>query len=108
MRVGLVYTRVRPTELPKRYFWCLAPGHSVKSCTGVDRRTCCWRCGVQGHQSKRCTATAQEAAKFKEALTGTSIGVLSSARQPGLEHPAGETLTNRSETAVEMNVSSLS
>lgn len=70
LQVGLIYARVRATELPDRCFNCLAFGHWSRECTGVDRSSGCWRCGEPGHQHRGCTATVQAAAAFKEVLSG--------------------------------------
>lgn len=41
LRVGLVYARVRHTQLPPRCFRCLAFGHQVRDCSGADRSGKC-------------------------------------------------------------------
>lgn len=41
IKVGLVYARVRRTELPPRYYRCLAFDHFSRECTGLDRSKIC-------------------------------------------------------------------
>lgn len=70
LRVGLVYARVRPTELPQRCFKCLAFGHVLRDCLGTDRSNCCRRCGGVGHLRQGCTANQGQAKTFRTSLSG--------------------------------------
>lgn len=80
LRVGLVYVRVRITDLQTRCYRCRAFGHVAREYAGEDRSTCCWRCGEAGHQSRGCTATLQVAAAFRQSLSkATGSGTPSSA-----------------------------
>lgn len=83
IQVGLMYARVRRTELSNRCFRCLAFGHAARNCTGPDRRSCCWRCGADGHVSAKCMATEQAAAKFKQTLSGLDGRSVQSAQRRG-------------------------
>lgn len=56
LRVDLVCTRVYPIVLPTRCYMCLAFGHTVRDCSGLDRSKCCWRCGGTDHLRQDCTA----------------------------------------------------
>lgn len=74
LRVGLVYARVRPTEICERCYKCLSFGHWARTCGGIERSACCFRCGVEGHFSRDCTATREAATAFRAALTGSLRG----------------------------------
>lgn len=74
LRVGLVYARVRPTEIRERCYKCLSFGHWARSCSGVDRSACCFRCGAEGHFSRNFTATMEAATTFRAVLTGHPRG----------------------------------
>lgn len=74
LRVGLVYARIRHTEIRERCYRCLSFGHWARSCGGVDRSACCFRCGAEGHFSRNCTATIEAAAAFKATLAGPPRG----------------------------------
>lgn len=88
IRVGLVYARVRPTELSDRCYRCLAFGHVAGRCTGVDRRSCCWRCGGEGHRSSQCSAAAQAVVDFRNVLANAAAGhVPQMDRQTKLKQP---------------------
>lgn len=73
LRVGFVYTRVRPIVLPQRYFKCLAFSHNIRECSGLDRSNCYWRSGCTGHLRYDCTATRDRAKAFMATLTSASV-----------------------------------
>lgn len=103
IRVGLVYARVRATELSERCFRCLAFGHVARNCTGTDRRTCCWRCGAEGHMASHCTAAVEVVTHFKKVLSdedGRVPQAVPSTQlvQPTAERPIGNNLTEVKET----------
>lgn len=85
IRVGLVYARIRPIELPTRCFRCLAFGHVSRDCKGTDRSSCCWRCGEVEHFSRGCTAKPDAASAFRYVLTRSSQ---SSDPAPSVRSPA--------------------
>lgn len=87
IRVGLVYARVRPTELSDRCYRCLAFGHVAGRCTGVDRRSCCWRCGGEGHRSSQCSAAAQAVVDFRNVLADAAGHVPQMDRQNKWKQP---------------------
>lgn len=99
LRVGLVYARVRPTELPNRCFRCHAFGHIARECAGVDRTTCCWRCGEPGHQSRVCTATLQVAKSYKDALSNAANAGTQRTRRPSRERSAPDLTSSKKNTA---------
>lgn len=68
--MGLVYSRVRHTELPMRCVRCLALGHDARECTGIDRNNRCWRYGETGHLNRECTASTEAAVAFRAVLSG--------------------------------------
>lgn len=68
LRVGLVYARVRHTELSTRCLHCLVIGHLARKCNGADRSGKCWSCGLDGHFGRNCTASPEEVAAFKQSL----------------------------------------
>lgn len=74
LQVGLVYTRVRLVDLPPPCFRCLAFGHTVKDCCGVDRNKCCWRCGELSHLRRDCTASEELAKNFAVTLRSRPQG----------------------------------
>lgn len=69
LRVGVVYARVRPTELRTQCYKCLTFGHLSHKCAGPDRSRCCWRCERTGHFSRECAAPSNEATAFREVLS---------------------------------------
>lgn len=87
LRVGLVYARVRPTELPPRCFRCLAFGHVLEDCKGPDRSRCCWRCGDAGHFRQVCTADVVQARTFMSSLSAKTARVV----KPSDSHKGGTT-----------------
>lgn len=70
LRVGLVYARVRPLDLPTRCFKCHSFGHMARECSGDDRGSRCWRCGEAGHFSSACVAPREKAATYRATLAG--------------------------------------
>lgn len=70
LRVGLVYARARPSDLPMRCFKCHSFGHMARECSGDDRGSRCWRCGEAGHFSSACTAPREKAAAYRSTLVG--------------------------------------
>lgn len=99
LRVGLVYARVRPTELPNRCFRCHAFGHIARECAGVDRTTCCWRCGEPGHQSRACTATLQVAKSYRDELSNAANEGTQRTRRPSRERSAPDLTSSKKNTA---------
>lgn len=68
LRVGLVYARVRPTELQVRCFRCLGLGHVARACSGVNRSSCCLKCSNSGHFSRECAAEPEKIASFRRTI----------------------------------------
>lgn len=71
IRVGLVYARVRHTELSPRCLRCLAFGHQTNDCKGTDRSGKCWSCGGDGHLGRNCTAAPEVITAFKQLLANS-------------------------------------
>lgn len=72
IKVGLVYARIRRTELPSRCYRYLAFGHFSRECTRLDRSKDCWSCGVAGHFGHDCAASpaVQSAFRAKQTSSG--------------------------------------
>lgn len=92
LRVGLIYARVRPSELPTRCFKCHSFGHMARECSGADRGSRCWRCGEAGHFSRDCEAPRKKAAAYRAILTGQAgiFGNAATDDQTGLRSSAQE------------------
>lgn len=73
LRVGLVYTRVRLSDLPTRCFKCHSFGHMARECAGDDRGSRCWRCGEAGHFASDCKAPREKAAAYRSTLVGRTV-----------------------------------
>lgn len=48
LRVGMVSCRIKLCERKARCFRCLAFGHTSRTCKGMNRSGCYWRCGTSG------------------------------------------------------------
>lgn len=70
VRVGLVYARVRSTELRERCFKCLGFRHVSRTCSATDRSACYFRCGAESHFFRECTASQDAAATFRATVSG--------------------------------------
>lgn len=68
IRIGLVYARVRSTELLPRCYRCSGFGHYSRVCDGKDRSDVCWRCGHTGHFGRDCAATPETQAEYRMAV----------------------------------------
>lgn len=94
LSVGLVYARVRPTELLDRCYRCHVFGHVARECAGTDRGGCCWRCGGPGHQSRSCTATLQAVRAFREESSNAANADARRGRQLSKERPVPDAATS--------------
>lgn len=72
LRVGLVYARARPIELPTRCYRCLTFGHGRRECSEADRGSSCRRCGSGDHKVRECSAGPEAAEAFRVLLADTA------------------------------------
>lgn len=68
IRVGMVYFRAKEAPKVTHCFRCLIDGHESRNCSGQNRTKDCRRCGKTGHFLRDCGASAQEANAFKAEL----------------------------------------
>ncbi|VVC39004.1 Hypothetical protein CINCED_3A006909, partial [Cinara cedri] len=68
LRVCMVNCRVRECEEKTRCFRCLSFGYHSRSCTGVDRSSCNWRCGDGGHKAADSSASIETRMAFNMVL----------------------------------------
>lgn len=69
-KIGLVYTRVRQTELLSKFYRCLRFGYFSSECKRQDRSNDCWRCGEIGHFDRDCASTLEVQAAFRSKTGG--------------------------------------
>ena len=59
IKVGWIYSRIRPRTRVDRCFKCLGYGHHSRDCKGPDRSSLCYKCGKEGYKGVLCTEKLQ-------------------------------------------------